>query len=176
MNTNEYRELVELIQNELREAGTGELADAGLYTSRDEDTGELRPLPPKEHAIAMLEAFDRYLAMRDSQTASSALARINECLTGPQVAGAALAPRAGAIADPSISLGGGPNLRAIREDLWALLHQLQEDDEASAPPSEATAGPSISLGTQPDLSAIRDDLGGFLDRLQEDDESPEAED
>ena len=176
MNTDEYRELVELIQNELRNAGAGQLADARLYTTRDEDTGELRPLPPKEHSIAMLEAFDRYLAMHDSETASSALARINECLTGPQVAGAAFAPPSQAAAGPSISLGAGPNLRAIREDLWALLHQLQEDDEASAPPSEATAGPSISLGAQPDLSAIRDDLGGLLDQLREDDESPEATD
>ena len=128
MDTADYRELVELLQNLLREAGAEELADIRLYASHEADTGELRPVSPKEHAIAMLEAFDRYLSIRDRHTFSTALARINESLPESPVEDAAFVQLSEAVADSSISLGAAPDLSTIRKDLQALIDQLQEDD------------------------------------------------
>ena len=128
MDTADYRELVELLQNLLREAGAAELADIRLYAPRETDTGELRPVSPKEHVIAMLHAFERYLSIRDKHTFSTAMARINESLPETPVEDAAFVPLSEAVADSSISLGDAPDLSTVRKDLRALINQLQEDD------------------------------------------------
>ncbi len=128
MDTADFRELVELLQNLLREAGAAELADITLYASRSSDTGELHPVSPKDHTIAMLQAFERYLSIRDKHTFSTAMARINESLTETSVADAAFVPLSDAVEEPSISLGDAPSLSTVREDIRALINQLQEDD------------------------------------------------
>lgn len=128
MNTADYRELVELLQRFLREAGAGELADTRLYASREGDSGELRPVSPKEHAIAMLQAFDRYVSIRDHHTFSTALARINESLPEAQVEDAIVVPLSEAVVDSSISLAAAPDLSIVRKDLRTLIDHLQEDD------------------------------------------------
>ena len=134
MDTADYRELVELLQHQLREAGAGELANIRLYASREADTGDLRSASPKEHAIAMLQAFDRYLSIRDRHTFLTALARINETLAETAVEDAAFVPLSEAVADSSISFGVAPDLSTLRKDLRVLINQLQEDGG----PPEAT--------------------------------------
>ena len=125
MNTADYRELVELLRNLLEEAGAGELADSRLYASQ-----EGGPATPREHALGMLQAFDRYLSIRDRNTFSTALARINESLPDTQVEDATFAPLSEAVAASSVSLGAAPDLSAVRKDLRGLIDQLQEDDGA----------------------------------------------
>ena len=128
MDTADYRELVELLQNLLREAGAAELADIRLYASRATDTGELRPFAPKEYVIAMLQAFERYLSIRDKHTFSTAMARINESLPETPVEDATFVPLSEPGSDSSISLGDAPDLSTVRKDLRALINQLQDDD------------------------------------------------
>lgn len=128
MDTDDYRTLVELLQNQLREVGAGEIADVRLYASRETDTEDLRPPSPKEHVIAMLEAFDRYLSIRDYNTFSVALARINETLTASTLEDAVFVPLSEAVETPSISLGEAPDLGSIRKDLRILVDQLRADD------------------------------------------------
>ena len=127
MDTADYRELVELLQNLLREAGAGELADTRLYASREGDYGEMRLVSPKEHVIAILQAFDRYLSIRDHYTFSAALARINESLPETRLEDATFAPLSDAVADSSISLGAAPDLSTVRKELRTLIDHLQED-------------------------------------------------
>ena len=127
MDTADYRELVELLQNLLREAGAAELADIRLYAARETDTGELRSVSPKEHVIAMLQAFERYLSIRDKHTFSTAMARINESLPETPAADATFVPLSEPVADSSISLGAAPDLSTVRKDLRTLVIQLKED-------------------------------------------------
>ena len=133
MDTADYREFVELLQNLLREAGAEELADSRLYAAREEDSGELRSAAPKEHAIAMLQAFDRYLSIRDRQIFSAALARINESVPETPVEGADFVLLSETVARSSISLGAAPDLNTVRKDLQILIAQLQED---ASPPEK----------------------------------------
>ena len=127
MDTTDYRELVELLQHQLREAGAGELADIRLYAVREAGTGDIRLVSPREQAIAMLEAFDRYLSIRDRRTFSNALARINETLAEPAVKDAGFVPLSEAVADSTFTLGTAPDLSTLRKDLQVLIGQLQED-------------------------------------------------
>ena len=128
MNTADYRDLVALLQNLLRETGAAELADIRLYASRATDIGDLRPFSPKEHVIAMLQAFERYLSIRDKHTFSTAMARINESLPETSVEDAAFVPLLEPVSDSAISLGDAPDLSTVRNDLRDLINQLQDDD------------------------------------------------
>lgn len=128
MDTADYRELVALLQNLLRAAGAEELADISIYVSRESGTGELGPVSPKEHAIRMLQAFERYLSVRDRRTFSTALARINQLLPETPVEDAAFMLLSEIGEEPSISLGAAPDLSTVRKDLRILIGQLQEDD------------------------------------------------
>lgn len=44
MDTADYRELVDLLREQLRTVGAAELGDITLYSSRDTDTGDLQPV------------------------------------------------------------------------------------------------------------------------------------
>ena len=142
MDTAEYREIVESLQDHLRQVGAGEVADIRHYSSRDPETDESRLLPPRELAIAMLLAFERYLSVRDRHTLYAGLERINgtlkesssESKVGPgQVEDAAFVPISGAIADTSISLHAAPDLHALRRDVRRLVAQMRADGD---PPQE----------------------------------------
>ena len=133
MDPADYRELVELLEEQLRDVGAGELVDIALYATRGAHTGDLRPVSPKKHAIAMLEAFDRYLSIRDQHTFSTALARINEALAESAVEDAAFVPLSEALSDWSFSLSATPDLSAVRKDLRVFIHQLHEDGDPPEP-------------------------------------------
>lgn len=127
MDTEDYLEFVELFQSQLREAGAGELADITLYAVRAADTDDLRPVSPREQAIGMLQAFERYLAIRDRHTFSTALTQINEALAEPALEDAEFVPLTEAHLGRTFSLGAAPDLSALRKDLQVLIAQLQDD-------------------------------------------------
>ena len=77
----------------------------------------------------MLQAFERYLSIRDKHTFSTAMARINESLPETPVEDAAFVPLSETVTDSSISLGDAPDLSTVRKDLRTLINQLQEDDD-----------------------------------------------
>ena len=112
----------------------GELADIRLYVSREADTADLGPVTPEEHAIALFQAFDRYLSIRDRHTFSTALARINETLAETAAKDATFVPVSEAVADSSLSLGAAPDLSTLRNNLRVFINQLKEDEG----PPEAT--------------------------------------
>ena len=140
MDTAEYREIVELLQDQLRRVGAGELADLLHYSYRDPETDELLPRPPREQAIEILLAFERYLSVRDRNTLSAALERINGSLRESSaeskdnpVEDAVYVPISDAIADTSISLQATPDLQVLRSDIKRLVAQMLDDDD---PPHE----------------------------------------
>ena len=142
MDTAEYREIVELLQDQLRQVGAGEVADMRHYTSQDPETDEVRPLAPREQAIALLLAFERYLSVRDRHTLDSGLDRINGALREKssehtasvnQVEDVTFVPMANEVADTSISLNDAPELRTLRRDVKRLVEQMRED---GGPPKE----------------------------------------
>ena len=75
----------------------------------------------------MLQAFERYLAIRDRHTFSTALTQINEALAEPALEDAEFVPLTEARLDRTFSLGAAPDLSALRKDLQVLIGQLQDD-------------------------------------------------
>ena len=76
MDDDDYRALIAIVAEELRESGAAELADERNYARQEEETGEARLLDPQRRLIEMLEAFNRFLAIQDRQTYVSALSSI----------------------------------------------------------------------------------------------------
>ena len=81
----------------------------------------------------MLQAFDRYLSIRDHHTFATALAQINEALAETTLKDAAFVPVTEAGADSSFSFGAVPDLTSLRKDLRILIDQLREDRDPRAP-------------------------------------------
>lgn len=124
MDEDDFRAILEVLQENLRDIGASEIADPRGYLVRDTDDGELRSPPPDELAIEMLEALDRFLAVRDRSTYDTALLtlshrvdrRIEEVI----------------VVDPedelaSASLSDLPDLSDLRGDLSKLIGQLREN-------------------------------------------------
>ena len=88
MDTDDYRELIALVETELREVGAGALSDPNLYAERDLETDEQRLHSPKNHLIEMLTAFRRHLATYDRTTFDRALDRINKVVNDSHISAA----------------------------------------------------------------------------------------
>lgn len=124
MDDDDIRELIELVEQQLEEAGLGEIADPALYADRDRETGEPRPLPPMKRLIEMLRAFDRHLSIVDPRTYEAALKRINGSLEEGFVENVVVIPLDGR-GGPA-SLADGPPVEEIRQGLDALIGRLFE--------------------------------------------------
>jgi hypothetical protein len=68
MDEDDFRALVEIVEEELREVGLGNLADPAHYLTIDPETGDARLIDPQKRVIEMLEALDRAMAIRDRET------------------------------------------------------------------------------------------------------------
>ena len=125
MNANEYQDVIEFFQGQLREHGLGEIANVHdvTYDHRGE---EYRASPPKERLVAMLSSFERYLAARDPATLDSALERINGTVEG-RVETVLFDPLLDAIGVGSQTLRSDVNLRPLREQIVALVRSILED-------------------------------------------------
>ena len=129
METNEYRELIELVEAQLRELGLDDLAATSNYVVYDPEEGTYRPLSAEDHLIQILTAFERHVAIQDQAIFDIALRRINDTLEEGQVEDVVFAPVSDYRADNTISLGRAPKFGELRGDLARLLSGLREDSD-----------------------------------------------
>ena len=127
MDTDDYYELIALVEAELREVGAGALSDPNLYTLSDPETGERRLYPPREQLIEMLRAFDRHLAICDRATFDLAFERINEVVKVGRIEDAVFIPTSEEGEGEPRSLRTAPELGAVREAVKRLIEQLLEE-------------------------------------------------
>jgi hypothetical protein len=80
MEEDEYRALIEELVRQLRQVGADDVAEESNYVVTNPETGEGELLAPQERLIAMLQAFERFLAVRDGKVARGALGRIRATL------------------------------------------------------------------------------------------------
>ena len=132
MDTDDYRDLIELVETELREVGAGALSDPNLYSLTDPETGEQRLYPPRKRLIEMLRAFDRHLAIYDRATFDSALGRINDVVNEGRIEDAVFIPMSEEGEGEPHSLRSAPELGAVRDAVAGLIEQLSEESD---PPS-----------------------------------------
>ena len=127
MQTNEYRELIELVEAQLRELGLDDLAATSNYVVYDPEEGAYRPLSAEDHLIQILTAFERHVAIQDQAIFNIALRRINNTLEEGQVEDVIFAKVSDYRAADTHSLGGAPKFGELRDDLRRLVSGLRED-------------------------------------------------
>jgi hypothetical protein len=124
MADDDYRALIAELEAQFVQIGAPELADETYYTFRDENTGEERLLEPRRRLIAMLWAFDRFLAVRDSETYRDAIVRLQEYTHGGGPERVSFAPVADTIATDLRDLSSIPDLSDLRRHVRLLIEQL----------------------------------------------------
>jgi hypothetical protein len=129
MDEDDFLALISELKAQFLEIGASELADEDNYTSRDENTGEDRLLEPRERLIAMLHAFDRFLAVRDGSTFRNAMSRIRQFTNGGGPERVLFLP----VADESVrgeaDLSDVPDLSQVRRSVALLIEQLHSEPE-----------------------------------------------
>lgn len=142
MDEDDYRALIEELVGQLRQIGADEIADQANYVVTNLETGEGELLVPRERLIAMLLAFERFLAVRDGKVARVALDRIGATLrqsgTDP---GEVRIPNGAYVvltserdlASVEVNLLDAPDLAEIRADVDWLIRQLQPRDGGASP-------------------------------------------
>lgn len=142
MDEDDYRALIEELVGQLRQIGADEIADQANYVVTNPETGEGELLAPQERLIAMLLAFERFLAVRDGKVARVALDRIGATLrqsgTDP---GEVRTPNGARVvltserdlARVEVNLLDAPDLAEIRADVDWLIRQLQPRDGGASP-------------------------------------------
>ena len=125
MNDDDFRAIIALVEQRLRDVGANELANPDLYVRRDEEIDEWRRLSPQEHLLDMLKAFDRWLAVRDGATFAAAQERINDLLKEGRLEDAVVISTGEAGDGATVSLAKAPDLGPIRDELRRLIGQLR---------------------------------------------------
>jgi hypothetical protein len=147
MEEDEYRAVIEELVRQLRQVGVDGEAEESNYVVTNPETGESELLAPQERLIAMLQAFERFLAVRDGKVARRALGRIGATLgqsaTGspaevrtPNGASVVLATDR-ELVRAEINLLDAPDLTEIRGDLDTLIRQLKASGDGSSSPPRA---------------------------------------
>lgn len=124
MNADDFRSLLELAKQQLRDIGEPEIADEDRLAAREREITE--PLRQEDLLIEMLSSFGRVLAGQDRRTFEASLKSINESISESEITGAeVLAPIA---ADPTetTNLGAAPDLGPLRTELRQLIAELRE--------------------------------------------------
>ena len=127
MDTDDYRELIMLVEAKLHEVGAGALSNPNLYVERHLETDEQRLHSPKKHLIDMLRAFSRHLAIYDRTTFDRGLERINKVVNDSHIEDAVFLPMSEEGEGEPRSLGKAPELGPIREAVEILIERLSED-------------------------------------------------
>jgi hypothetical protein len=128
VDEDDFRALIEVLAQQLAAIGEGDIADERHYVQSfgDPDT-EARLLQPREHLIAMLEAFERFLSVQDRATYTESLADLSQFLadSGPR---AAFIEQAGITPEANpLRLSDAPDLASVRHDVLHLIHAIRED-------------------------------------------------
>ncbi len=122
MNDEDYLALITLVQANFRNIGAPELGDQSHYLGEESETGEVRLLPARDRLIAMLRAFERFMAVRDAETYRRAMTRIAEWVEEPPVRAVVL-PLPGDEA-ATIDLQDAPELSEPRRRVHLLIERL----------------------------------------------------
>lgn len=133
MNDDDYRALIQLVENQLRAVGLAEVADPINYLDDGYEYGELRRsietprlLPPRDHLIALLDAFDTQLMLRDQRVVMESLLVIRDFNRGYLPTGAVVY---GAGEGPAFNLAELPNLFEIRTELQNFIRDLRASED-----------------------------------------------
>src|SRR5712671_1704874 len=130
MDDDDFRALIVLLSAELEAVGEADIADERHYVEGSEDSpGEAVLLAPREHLVAMLKAFERFLAVQDRETYNRSLADMNEVLTdgGPR---AAFVETAGSRPEVNpVQLSDAPELASLRDDVTSLIGNILESGD-----------------------------------------------
>lgn len=126
MDEEDFRELIEVVAEELTLSGAPDLADERHYTVVDDEAGEPKLYDPLKRLIEMLGAFERYVAIQDRNVAETSLAIIRRAVSGdvPSRAAVELADDRG---PREIDLADAPDLAEVRDDITRIIHRLMED-------------------------------------------------
>ena len=127
MGENEYRRLIELVEEQLRDLGLEPLADSSAYVDDDLDADEVRLKSPGDHLVALLRAFGRHLASEDGHVVQLALSDINEVLVEGRVEDAAFDPIRQDDRRESYSLQSSPDLGVLRSELEKVVREIEAD-------------------------------------------------
>lgn len=134
MNDEDYLALIAVMQTNFRDIGAPELGDEAHYLDENPETGEARLPPARDRLIAMLWAFERYMAVRDAETYRTAMALIAESVEEPPVRAVVL-PLPGDEA-AAIDLADAPELAEPRRRVRLLIERLAATEAES--PDEGT--------------------------------------
>jgi hypothetical protein len=128
VDDDDFRALIEVLTQEFEGMGEGDLADERHYI----DVGALEAaaddaqlLEPREHLIAMLEAFLRFLAVQDRATYDRAMADLNQRLSD---AGPRLAIVESPEANP-VRLSDAPDLGSVRIEVMKLIYAIRDSGD-----------------------------------------------
>ncbi|MBY0510602.1 MAG: hypothetical protein K2P94_10695 [Rhodospirillaceae bacterium] len=135
MNDNDFRAVIAAVEEQLREVGVPQVADERQYVRRSAD-GELFLLPPREHAVELLSAFERFLAIQDRTTYDKAMRTLDANLSGNAPAGAVVVMEGREGEDQqAVDLSSAPDLYSLRGEVIELIRDIRESSDHS-PTSE----------------------------------------
>ena len=131
MDAEDYRALIEVIENQLVLIGNPELADERRYVRRMSDGEEYLP-PPRDQLVEMLDTFERFLAIQDSATFTKAMQIIHNEVPHepPQGAFVELDREEGRDAQ-QVYLGDAPDLFDLRRSVKELINNILEGSDES---------------------------------------------
>ena len=127
MDDDDFRDLIALVEGELREIGAGGIADPRHYLTDPDDGGERRLLDPQKHLVELLAAFERKLAVEDRGVFVAALERINMTLRDGGIQGAVLELASEEDRKTRVlDLSRAPDLSELRQETLSLIGNLIE--------------------------------------------------
>jgi hypothetical protein len=125
----EYRDLIKLVTDQLTAVGAADIAEERHYVVNDPDTDERRMVEPRFQLIAMLQAFERFLAIQDRGTYDAASQLFNEWVPDRGPRAVIFVPTEGTADVNPVNLASAPDLAEVRENLRDLIDQLEIDPE-----------------------------------------------
>lgn len=132
MDSKDYNYLIDVVIDLLKKNGFAELVDENNYIDYPDKKGKELPklLDPKNHLIALLEAFDTQIMLQDVSVVKSSLEKINDLCggKGPDSVVVNIIDRNEKI--ESVSLNDLPDYGELRKDLRSLIIQIEEQSDA----------------------------------------------